>query len=341
MDDRIARFDSICATDTDCIRLAHRLKWPSGFCCPSCGHLASYTISTRKLPLYECRSCTHQTSLTAGTAMDKSRTPLRKWLLAMFLLASSEDSINAVELSKLIQVTYKTAWSMLHKLRTVISQADRRILLSGDIEAKLDIYMKQAIPTFDATQREKAVIAARSSTHDRDSYYKIKLLQSEQRPRGFLSKQAEYELMKQHIDPNSKNIKIYRRYNSPPHNEAFLSHFAKEAFSWLNNTFHGIALKHAQLYLDEFCFRQNYIQKSDQCPFRHLLKLCLSERLCNGSTGISSNQFADLSSASKLEFSSYIRAHYLKKPYNTSLHCRSDSGGCDGLMFRCFDVSMF
>lgn len=48
------------------------MKWPSGFVCPRCHHGEAYVIKTRRLPLYDCRACRHQTSLIAGTIMEEA-----------------------------------------------------------------------------------------------------------------------------------------------------------------------------------------------------------------------------------------------------------------------------
>lgn len=282
--DSIKLFYQLYSDEKDCIALIHKLKWPSGFHCPSCSHSTAYVIKTRRLPLYECRKCNHQTSLTAGTAMYKSRTPLQKWLLTMYIVASEESSINAVRLSQLINVTYKTAWTMLKKLRHVISEADRRILLSGTVEAKLEIYMKQPIPTYDALQQEHAAIVARTVTPADSSYYKIKLIHSEQSPRGFLTKQAENEFLNKHVSSNLSYIEINRRFINPPRCAALLPRIAKSAFQWINDTFHGLGLTYSQSYLDEYCFRQNHSNKQGQCPFEYLLQLCLSTIHLNKST---------------------------------------------------------
>ncbi|RCW44852.1 transposase [Paenibacillus prosopidis] len=276
MMDSIVRFNQLFSKEKDCIRLVHKLKWPSGFHCTSCNHTTAYTISTRRLPLYECSNCKHQTSLTSGTVMDKSRTPLRKWLLTMYILSTCENSINAVQLSELIGVTYKTAWIMLNKLRQAISDSDRSILLSGVVEAKLEIYMKQPIPTYDALQKEQAVIAARTIEPSDFSYFKIKLVHYHQNPRGWLSKQAESEFIYTHVSPNLSQIEINKRFVNPPRSEAVLPRIAKSAFNWINNTFHGLGPLYSQAYLDEYCFRQNHSYKQGHCPFEFLLQLCLS-----------------------------------------------------------------
>jgi transcription elongation factor Elf1 len=66
------RFD----TDEACARKLYRIKWPEGYLCPVCRHREASVIRTRRLPLYECKRCHHQTSLTVGTVMEKSKTPL-------------------------------------------------------------------------------------------------------------------------------------------------------------------------------------------------------------------------------------------------------------------------
>ncbi|XID94175.1 transposase [Paenibacillaceae bacterium WGS1546] len=55
------------AKEEDCIPDLFRLKWPDGFRCSRCGHTCYYLINTRRLPLYECKSCRHQSSLLTGS----------------------------------------------------------------------------------------------------------------------------------------------------------------------------------------------------------------------------------------------------------------------------------
>ncbi|MCU6707633.1 transposase [Paenibacillus sp. J5C_2022] len=195
--DALERFQSQFKTEADCIAFMEETRWPNGFKCPSCSCSDAYRITTRVLPLFECKGCNIQTSLTANTIMHRSRTPIRKWLLTLFLVSSSEGSVNAVRLANLLQVTYKTAWSMLHKIRRLISRWDAGHLLSGDVEAKHEIYMKQIIVTEERMKQEKSIIVARGSGHadevsveheasDRP-YYKLKLVGRESEARKPLS----------------------------------------------------------------------------------------------------------------------------------------------------------
>ncbi|WP_414694734.1 transposase, partial [Paenibacillus sp.] len=76
------------------VEVFFRRRWPDGFRCPFCAFPEFYLISTRSLPLYECRRCRRQTSVTSGTIMHKTRTPLAKWAAAVEALSSS-SGLNA------------------------------------------------------------------------------------------------------------------------------------------------------------------------------------------------------------------------------------------------------
>src|SRR4051812_13400506 len=108
-------------------------KWPNGFICSRCSHTAAFRIDTRRLPLLQCVQCHYQASPTVGTIMESSSTDLRKWFTALFIVSSTESGINALKLSGLIQVTYKTAWLMLRKIRQSITQADDIAKLTGHV----------------------------------------------------------------------------------------------------------------------------------------------------------------------------------------------------------------
>lgn len=80
----LKQFQQQFPTEEACVDYFFSLKWPSGFSCPQCGHSHAYITNTRRLPLYECLQCHHQTSLIAGTIMSGSRTSLHKWLTAIY-----------------------------------------------------------------------------------------------------------------------------------------------------------------------------------------------------------------------------------------------------------------
>jgi transposase-like protein len=96
------------------------LQWPDGPVCPHCGVINEATElsgdSTRP-GVWKCRPCQKPFSVTVGTVFERSHVPLTKWLLATELLTSSKKGISSHQLSRMLGVTYKTAWFMSHRIR--------------------------------------------------------------------------------------------------------------------------------------------------------------------------------------------------------------------------------
>ena len=127
----ILEFQRRFATDDACRAHLFKIRWPEGLTCPKCGGKDFYKITTRNI--YEC-TCGHQVSLTAGTIMHGSHTPLSKWFWAIYLAAHDKRGVSALRLKKELRVAYQTAWSMLHKIRRAMAGRDSRYLLAGIVE---------------------------------------------------------------------------------------------------------------------------------------------------------------------------------------------------------------
>ena len=114
-----------------CYAYLFQQKWPDGFICKICGN-QKYWLSKRKL--YICTHCQHQHSLTAGTIMDSSKSPITHWFKAMWWFTTRKSGINAVNLKELMGFgSYGTAWTWLQKLRRCTIHDDRK-KLSGSVE---------------------------------------------------------------------------------------------------------------------------------------------------------------------------------------------------------------
>lgn len=108
-------------------------RWPDGYQCPRCEcKRVAMTHNGRRL--WECLSCGYQCSAIAGTMMEATKLPLRKWFLSMFLMTQSKNSISSLELKRQIGVSYKTAWMMKHKLLEVMVQNEASRQLEGRVE---------------------------------------------------------------------------------------------------------------------------------------------------------------------------------------------------------------
>lgn len=97
--------------------------------CPFCGqhHCVSRTDGR-----FHCSHCKANFSVTVGTIFENTKIPLVKWFLAMYLISCHKKGISSVQLATDISVTQKTAWFILHKVRTLFKQED--VVLSGVVE---------------------------------------------------------------------------------------------------------------------------------------------------------------------------------------------------------------
>jgi len=105
----LLEFQERFTTEEACAEHLFRLRWPNGFICPRCGSTRYFVHSRRGL--WECLNpnCRYQASLTAGTILHRTRTPLRKWFWAMFLMVRQKNGISAMGLKRLLSVSYQTA----------------------------------------------------------------------------------------------------------------------------------------------------------------------------------------------------------------------------------------
>ena len=107
--------------------------WPDGRHCPRCGSAGTLpTPSGKPLP-YWCGACRQHFSVKTGTALERSKVPLRKWAFAIYLEVTSLKGVSSMKLHRDIGVTQKTAWFMLHRLREAWAQENTGPF-SGPIE---------------------------------------------------------------------------------------------------------------------------------------------------------------------------------------------------------------
>ena len=93
--------------------------WPEGKRhCGKCGSTNTYEVKNRKPVPYRCRDCKSYFSVRTGTALDGTNLPLRKWAIATYLYVTSLKGVSSMKLHRDLKVTQKTAWFMLHRLRT-------------------------------------------------------------------------------------------------------------------------------------------------------------------------------------------------------------------------------
>jgi transposase-like protein len=89
--------------------------WPNGPRCPVCG--LGERITARKEGFYRCNQCKEDFTVRTNTIFERSHVPLHKWIYAMYLLVTARKGISSMQLAKEIDITQKSAWFVLHRLR--------------------------------------------------------------------------------------------------------------------------------------------------------------------------------------------------------------------------------
>jgi transposase-like protein len=132
------------STDEQARQYLEAVRWPNGPICPHCGGIekvwaiAANAKTKVRLGLRECGDCHKQFSVTVGTIFESSKVPLRKWLVAWYLICSSKKGISALQLQRQLDLgSYRTAWFMLHRIRYALRDPKfgRTRKLRGIVEA--------------------------------------------------------------------------------------------------------------------------------------------------------------------------------------------------------------
>jgi transposase-like protein len=120
-------FEARFATEEDCRAYWIEARWGGKPACARCG--STYVWAIRNGTTFECRECDHQTSLTSGTLLEKTRKPLKMWFRAVFEISTRRTGISAMDLMRIMGFgSYKTAWTWLHKLRAALVRPEREPL---------------------------------------------------------------------------------------------------------------------------------------------------------------------------------------------------------------------
>jgi transposase-like protein len=121
-------------TEAKCYGALYRLRWPNGFRCPACGERGRSRFRRGSQIYYQCSACRHQTTLAAGTLFASTKLPLRKWMLALYLLTSTKTNLAALELMRHLGVNYKTAWRLKHKVMQAMAEREETRQLKGFVQ---------------------------------------------------------------------------------------------------------------------------------------------------------------------------------------------------------------
>jgi len=281
----IVDFQRRFADDAACRAYLFESRWPDGYRCPSCGGAEAGTEHRRHL--WQCKRCGHQSSVTAGTVMHKTRMPLSLWFWAAYLVATHTPGISAVQLQRQLGISrYETAWLMLQKLRRAMvapereplkqevevdetlvggrhegrrggRQRDGKALVGVAVEVRgpgsgrLRLHVLPDASRDTITPWVKALVAPGAIVHTDgwEGYGKLAGAGYEHRPRLQRRDHPEAQKLLPRAHRATSNLK-----------------------TWLQGTHRGVSPEHLQVYLDEFVFRHNR-RRTPMAAFQTLLGL--------------------------------------------------------------------
>ena len=276
------------ATEAACLDYLAASRWPDGFLCPGCGGRRAWLLERRQL--WECSDCHAETSVTAGTVMHGTRTPLRVWFWAAYLVSTHHPGISAKRLQRQLGLSrYETAWLILQKLRRAMVAPEREPLRT---EVEVDEFFLGGLEEGQRGGRQrgkKALCAVAVEVCGRGSG-RLRLATlpdaSKQSLGGFVKATTALGAIV-HTDGwqayNGLAALGYvhrRRSQMAEPGEQLLPRAHRAVANlkaWLHGTHRGVGDPHLQVYLDEFVFRHNRRQ-TPMAAFQTLLGLGAAQR---------------------------------------------------------------
>ena len=116
-----------------CIDHLRAIRWANGAYCPHCGSTKVYHFSDNRT--HKCGDCRQRFSIKVGTIFEDTKLPLRKWFMAIWMVTSHTKGIASTQLAKDLQITQKSAWFVLHRLRHAARTTSFNAPLEGMVEA--------------------------------------------------------------------------------------------------------------------------------------------------------------------------------------------------------------
>ena len=271
--------------EESCIQYLAERRWPNGFICPKCGGSDAWRLASR--PLWECRKCGRQTSVTAGTLMARTKLPLRVWFWAAYLMTTHSNGYSALQLQAQFCLHYRTAWLLEAKLRMAMVNPDRS-MLSGLIELdQTEIPYREANRAPELGGRDGMIpVVCAIEVVDRKTGlvpkwgYNKKLLNTRpQRIRLQVIPDNTAETLESFVQANVEpgsvvlsdghasfdGLQALGYKHDPKIVGLMAAHivlpWTHRAFTllkrWGMGVYHGLRRKYAQTYLDEYCYRFN------------------------------------------------------------------------------------
>lgn len=267
--------DPMRLTDHQARQFIENLRWPQGAVCPRCKKQEVTEVEGGRDGLYNCRLCRKQFTVTVGTIFEGSHIPLSKWVQAFHLVCSSKKGMSTLQLSRLLGITYKSAWHMTHRIRFVMRPPRGTDKLSQTVEVD-ETYIggKPSHKAKTSTKERKTPVVAMVQ---RDGPARAKAAKS-------LSSAALLSTVQHYVGTNAQLMTddwkahggldhLYDGRETIVHSKREYvrgnvhTNTVESFFALLKRgivgSYHHVSRKHLNRYCDEFAFRWSHRNVSD------------------------------------------------------------------------------
>lgn len=263
------------------------LRWPEGVACLRCGSKSVSRIQERDQ--YDCNSCRYQFSVTSGTVLHDTHLPLWKWFLTAYMMIEAKKGVSALQIKRTINVSYKTAWYLCHRIRAAMTEGNPEPL-KGTVEADETYVGGKVRGKGRRYTGNKALVVG---IIEREGPVRLQVV-------GRADRKTLHEFIKGNIAPETEAIytdewPAYRGIGDADTIHDTVNHSAEEwvhgkvhtntvenVWSLLKRSiigsYHKVSMKHLDAYLDELEWRFN--NRKNPYLFRDtLLRLIGAENL--------------------------------------------------------------
>ena len=267
-----------------CKRFLKEQRWGDDVVCPYCGQ---HHCHTRADGQFRCPNCLNNFSVLVGTIFENTKLPLVKWFAAMYLISSHKKGVSSHQLANDIDVTQKTAWHILQKVRSLFKQ-DESMELSDDVECD-EAYiggrernrhesqrtegtqgrsLKTKTPVFGMVQRNGSVIALKTADTKGSTLMPIIRQFVREETRIFTDEYIGYRSLDgseyRHGVVNHKERQFVDGDKSTNTIEGFWAQLKRSLFG----VYHFVSARYLQRYVDEAVFRYNTRKRSESERFK-------------------------------------------------------------------------
>jgi transposase-like protein len=305
----IAKIASQVHTEADAYRMLEDLRWKGEPVCPHCGSVAKHyfleprnrvsrdtkrTGKPSERRVWKCKDCRKQFTVTVGTIFHGSKIPLQKWLFVIFDMCSAKNGISAREVERKYELTPKSAWFMLHRIREAMKRDPLAGLLYGTVMAD-ETWIggdpknrhrsdpRERTRQFGATDKQPVFALVDYETREVRSVAIPNV--NGDTLRDAIEDQVEMGRTMLHTD-ESKSYRVVRPemrgHKTVNHSQGeyvsrtgvttnMVEGFFSQLKRSIDGTHHHVSVEHLNRYLANFDFMYTYCRQSDSQRMRHIM----------------------------------------------------------------------